>query len=226
MLVSACVYRKPKQAPPAAAAQKPVVQGIALPEAQDAPACLETGPQRAAILDDALRRYGKAQALAKSGDDKDLKAATDLLTRLTQDYPWFAPAHTGLGSVQATRGNWTGAYTAYKRRLLFFSSHPADRERAMAELRLLEERQPALRTYAEGEKVAKDRNWPKAAELMQVVIQQKPQFALAHRLLGDALAQQSKRTEAIAAYEQYVRLDPFSPDRPQVEHWLTEQKAK
>lgn len=207
--------KKPVQASAPKAASQPVAQT----NAASLSCAVESGTRRAAIVDDALRRFGKAKELSTTGDDKDLKTATDQMVQLTQDYPWFAVAHRGLAQLQSRRGNWIGSYTAYNRSL-GFPSHPADREQVAAQLRLLEERQPALKLYGEGERSALVKDWVKAEALARQVIDQKPQFPLAHRLLGDALAQRTKRPEAAAAYEAYLRLEPFAPDRERIETWL------
>lgn len=221
--VGACVRRAAP--PPKAAPAKPAEPTVVVRPQPSGSCSVESGSRRAAVVDDALRRFGKAKELAATGEDKDLKAATDQMVQLTQDYPWLALAHNGVGQLQTQRRNWIAAYTAYDR-VLGFPSHPADRERVTAQLRMLEERQPALRAYGDAERSVQAKDLAKAEQLARNVIEQKPQFPLAHRLLGDMLAQSPKRSaEAVSAYEQYLKLDPFSPDRDRIDAWLLKSKG-
>ncbi len=53
-----------------------------------------------------------------------------------------------------------------------------------------------------------DRNYPEATRLVGMVLSERPEFAPAYRVMGYALFNMNRGTEALAAYQRAVTLNP------------------
>lgn len=173
-------------------------------------------------LEKAATTYGSAQEKVRQGN---VREGVNDLRALLRTAPWLVQAHWAIAKAEHTRGNFVWAYMAYKRYTYAAAVHPDDRAEAFAKLRELEKKEPAFAAYAAAEEAALAKQWKKSIEQARLAIDRKPKFPLAHRLLGVALASNGEDDAAVAAYAEYVALDPDAPERVELEDYLADYKA-
>jgi hypothetical protein len=179
-----------------------------------ASACLHTARE----LDTALAHYGEAQKKVADGFVPEGIAA---FKTLLQQTPWLTLAHYAIGRAEDGRSAWIWAYISYRR---YVAAVPAGAANADVRKRMaeLEVKVPALKDYADAEREAQAQNWPVVVALCGASIAKKPNFALAHKLLGVALSQMGKGEGAAAAFRAYLDHDPDAPDRVDIERRVAE----
>jgi outer membrane protein assembly factor BamD (BamD/ComL family) len=159
-------------------------------------------------VDAASELYAAAQARLEQGATGE---GVKLLKALSAKHPWFAAAYFTLAQAEDQRNGWLWAYTAYKR-YLDAEPHTPDQREIKARLSELENKVPALKDFADGERALTNGNFSAAAALFEESITKKPSFALAYRFLGLARGKLQQQDKALAAHAKYAELDPEAPD--------------
>src|SRR5260370_4336294 len=185
---------------------------------------------------EATREFDKGEtALARGGGEANLQEAVRHWEKAVSIYPAFLQAHLRLGTAYMDLKRWDKAEVAL-RRAIEIDPKIANAWFALGELYLQQKRTDyAEKALREGLAV-ENRAWQghfalgrlylgkgetvKAARQIALTIQLNPNLAEAHLLAGNIFLHAGKREDALAEYQDYLRLAPGGEYATQVRKTL------
>lgn len=161
-----------------------------------------------------------ARVLTELGDLEEAEAAIASARRLR---PGFAEASAVLGRIYKEGGEEEKAIAAFKRAI---AEGKGFQPEAYTGLGLLY-KEKAEGFGGTGDFDAEDRNYTEASKYLKTALTQlagAPDTVIIYQLLGLVYERQKKYTDAIATYEEFLRIFPDSPDATAVRSFIVQLK--